>query len=201
MEEVDRFKALIDVARSQSGFFTRGQFEYLGLPDLDKQEKKGDVESWDHSIYRLSGFHRSSRDDLYYLQMALVDHDGWPATAFSHHTALYVHQLTSRPERYQCRLLKRVSFRQSFECLFIDRRIVPAENAVKVDGLWVTDLATTFADLLSTREDNRILVAEAVTDAVTSGALQPEDLESVPTRHREFIMRSAGWLKQRVRLR
>jgi predicted transcriptional regulator of viral defense system len=200
MDEVDKFKTLIDVARSQSGFFTRGQSEYLGLSSLERHERQGDVESWDRAIYRLSGFNRSTRDDLYVIHMALVDHDGWPATAFSHQTALYLHQLIAKPDRIHCRPLRKVNFRQHIEGLILDKRTLPAETATKIDGLWVTDLPTTFVDLLNSPEDHRILVAEAVADAANVGSIQPADFDNVPSKHREFLLRSAGWLKVRERV-
>lgn len=192
MEELNRFAELLGTAKAQAGFFHKKQFQYFGLKGLEKYQKDGTVDHWDILTYRLRKPTETQFEAFHLVQLMLVNKHGWPATAFSHTSALYLHGLGPMPDKYFCRPITKTADKGP-QCMVLDCNLVDSDSLDKIDGLWTTNLVTTLNDLLNSRHDYRVDVADAVLRAKDQHRLSQSDVQNLSLKNREFIEIVCGW--------
>ena len=194
MEEIDKLKQLLQCARGQAGYFTEAQADCMGVHELKKFERTGQIVRRARGVYQVSAVHCPSFiERLGLLQCGFVDREGWPAIAFSHLTALHLHGYAAQPEVVQFRPLTK-----SLKCLIPGglysqekRTLSPEESVHLDDGIKCTSLLSTLVDLLDHHLDHRVIVAEALTAAVSNQELSRADILQCP-KHSAFMLSAIG---------
>jgi hypothetical protein len=195
VDEVARFREVVEVARSQGGFFTNRQLEVLGL-SWQLLEEANLAEIWCDKTYKLLAYSQPQKPALTRIRFLLIDKFGWPATVFSHRTALHLHGLDEESDLIHCRKTLAIKWRAVPSGVILHSGQVADFEVTTANGFPVTNLVTTLLDLLNDNHDWRLLVNQAVGQAVADGTLTEEQVLTSPARHRAFLLRAGGYSQQ-----
>jgi len=186
---------ITNVARSQAGFFTEQQARTLSGSKLVSEQLSSRTlwSPWFHDIWRLRDYPEYAHPQLAYVHFQSLDRRGWPATVFSHETALRLHGFTAASDRIRCKKLQgSVRRKLSLSDLgaSLEQGFARACSVETIGGLLVTNLAETLSDLLRDIKDWRSEVFDVVEQSLEAQLLTVDDVDRLAAECRGFLMKS-----------
>ncbi|MGH7727495.1 MAG: type IV toxin-antitoxin system AbiEi family antitoxin domain-containing protein [Vulcanimicrobiaceae bacterium] len=187
---LDRVDDLIPLAEGRDGCFTAAEAATVGIPTalLAQLERTGHVERELPAVYRLARWSAAAHPGLW---PALLWAESKAPAAFSHRTALALHQLSDvNPAKIELTFLDRMPRIRGAvpKMLSLRARKMRAEDVMQIDGLPVTRLKRTLVDLIvddvaldavdDVLENHRNLLKEDDLKAITALRELPRDLRN-----------------------
>lgn len=146
------YRALVEVAAAQGGYFTAQQALAVGYtyPEQHYHVTHDNWERVERGVFRLRDYPMPERENLIVLSLMSHDRSGQPLAVFSHETALALHDLSdANPARIH--LTVPPGFRRRLPAgIVIHRGIVPTEDWEERDGYRVTTPLRTLTDIAAT---------------------------------------------------
>jgi len=188
-----RFDELVTLAEEHDGLFTSEQARDSGFTDsvLSRLAQRGRIERTGRGVYRIPyvPINRFSqyREAVLWAQA----HRGPNTVALSHETALAVCGISdANPAAIHLTIPKSARLRrESPKSVMVHREDLPSQDVTVIEGLPVTSIARTIADLLEAggRLD---LIGQAITEARREGyisAAESQRLRRELKRHVEVL--------------
>ena len=175
----DRLDTLIAVSEGQDGYFTTEQARDAGLSlhALASLQQAGHLDREQYGVYRLARWPSSKRPGLWrtFLWATRID----PRAAFSHRTALELHDISDlNPAKIDVTFPPESRVRSTKPpAVVTHRRDLPEEDVEELEGFRLTTLYRTLLDLAT---DN--LARDAVADILdrsSSAGLSPGQLQQL----------------------
>lgn len=169
--------ALVTVAAQQGGYFTARQALSAGYayPRQHYHVQTGDWERVARGVFRLRDYPLPEREDLIVLALLSHDRTSQPQAAFSHETALSLHDLSdANPARIH--LTVPPGFRRQLpNGVVIHHGVVPPSDWEERDGYRVTTPLRTLLDI-ATSPASWPYLESAVRDALRRGLVRRSQL-------------------------
>jgi len=171
----DTMREMYRLAESQAGYFTAAQAVAAGVSRraLSGRASRGDVERIRYGIYRLRDFPAHRYEDV-----AAACLWAGPDSAASHETALAVHGISdAMPASIHVTVPRLFRGRQSG--VIVHRALLPAADREVRDGVPVTTISRTLADVATSSDP--ALVRQAVEQAIQRDVLSRRRLRKLVT--------------------
>jgi predicted transcriptional regulator of viral defense system len=175
---------LHEIAESQQGFFTTKQALRAGFSEKT-HSYHGNVRNWirEHrGIYRLADFPTPERPDLMLWYLWSQDRQQNPEGAYSHDTALSLHELSDiMPSKLHMTVPR--EFRRNStipEILVLHRANLDPSEVQEVHGVRVTRALRTIMDLLRSGHVDRSQLKLAVDEAIRRGLIARGEIDRMP---------------------
>jgi len=191
-----RFDELVTLAEEHDGLFTSEQARDSGFTDsvLSRLAQRGRIERTGRGVYRIPyvPINRFSqyREAVLWAQA----HRGPNTVSLSHETALAIYGISdANPAAIHLTVPKSTRLRrESPKSVMVHRDDLPSQDVTVIEGLPVTSIARTIADLLEAggRLD---LIGQAITEARREGyisAAESQRLRKELKRHVEVLRAS-----------
>jgi predicted transcriptional regulator of viral defense system len=176
---------LYQLAEGQGGYFTARQAKASGYADNTHayHVRAGNWIRERRGIYRLVRFPAPARPDLVLWQLWSHNRAGIPQGAFSHTTALTLHELSdAMPRRLDMTVPPRFQRMAAIPVvLHLHRSRLREEDVETIDGVRVTTPLRTLIDVVADNTLGQDLQVQAVHDAIRRGLVVPEQLASAKT--------------------
>src|SRR6266850_2609679 len=190
-------RRLYETAQTQHGFFTTKQAIRAGLAEKTHayHVKAANWIRVHRGIYRLADFPPAERPDLMLWYLWSQNRKEIPEGAYSHETALSVHELSDiMPSKLHMTVPKQ--FRRNSripEILVLHRANLNESDIEQMHGVRVTRPLRTVLDLLQTGHVDRNLIRQAIDEAMRRGLITGKQIESLPhDRLRDSFQELAG---------
>ncbi len=177
----DNFQELYEVADSQGGYFTAKQATAAGYSTRMQtyHVQAGDWQREWRGIYRLKFYPNPRPDDLIVWYLWSCDRSGKPEGAYSHDTALELHDLSTwTGNRLHMTVPKDFRRRSVPKALRLHQGDLRHYEIMKVGQVAVTTVPRTFLDLLKSKTVQRHHLLEAMQEARKRGLIVPSDLSN-----------------------
>jgi len=177
----ESFKALYEIAQSQQGFFTTKQAISAGFTDPlhAYHVQQGNWIREHRGIYRLASFPNTERPDLMLWYLWSRNRDDVPQGAFSHQTALGIHDLSDlNPSRFHLTVPKRFRRNSAFpKPLLLHFDDLPPDDTEIIHGVRVTQPLRTILDLARQGEVEEGLLIQALKEGMKRGVVTLDRVE------------------------
>jgi len=177
-------RRLHEVAQSQQGFFTTKQAIRSGFAEKTHayHVNAGNWIREHRGIYRLADFPTPERPDLMLWYLWSQNRKEVPEGAYSHDTALSLHELSDMmPSKLHMTVPR--EFRRNSkipEILVIHRAPVDASDVQEMLGVRVTRPLRTIVDLLQSGHVDRSQLKQAVDEAIQRGLIGRKEIDRMP---------------------
>src|ERR1700694_2561703 len=177
-------RRLYETPQSQQGFFTTKQATRAGFAEKTHayHVKVGNWIREHRGIYRLANFPTAERPDLMLWYLWSQDRQEVPEGAYSHDTALSLHELSDiMPSKLHMTVPKR--FRRNSripEILVLHRADLAEGDVQEMYGMRVTRPLRTILDLLQAGQVDRNLVRQAIDEAMRRGLVSRKQSDLLP---------------------
>jgi predicted transcriptional regulator of viral defense system len=175
---------LHEIAQSQQGFFTTKQAIGAGLSEKTHSYHVN-ARNWirEHrGIYRLADFPTPERPDLMLWYLWSRDRQEHPEGAYSHDTALSLHELSDlMPSKLHMTVPR--EFRRNSripEILVLHRANLEPSEVQEMQGVRVTRALRTIVDLLRSGHVDRSQLKLAVDEAIRRGLIGRREIDHMP---------------------
>lgn len=186
-------RRLYESARDQGGFFTTRQAREAGFEDNvhPYHVRSGNWVRERRGVYRLTQFPLPARPDLIIWQLWSRNRQDEPQGAFSHATALTLHELSdAMPAKLDMTVPPRFQRMATIpEVLRLHRARLAERDVETIDGVRVTTPLRTLIDVIADGELAPELQVQAVDEAIRRGLVRRRQLEdaAVSTRARQRL--------------
>lgn len=177
-------RRLHEIAQSQQGFFTTKQAIRAGFSEKTHSYHVN-ARNWirEHrGIYRLADFPTPERPDLMLWYLWSQDRQEQPEGAYSHDTALSLHELSDiMPSKLHMTVPR--EFRRNSkipEILVLHRAQLDPSEVQEVHGVRVTRVLRTIMDLLRSGHVDRSQLKLAVDEAIRRGLIASGEIDRMP---------------------
>lgn len=177
-------RRLHEVAQSQQGFFTTKQAIRSGFAEKTHayHVNAGNWIREHRGIYRLADFPTPERPDLMLWYLWSQNRKEVPEGAYSHDTALSLHELSDMmPSKLHMTVPR--EFRRNSkipEILVIHHAPVDASDVQEMLGVRVTRPLRTIVDLLQSGHVDRSQLKQAVDEAIRRGLIGRKEIDRMP---------------------
>ncbi len=177
-------RRLHEVAQSQQGFFTTKQAIRSGFAEKTHayHVNAGNWIREHRGIYRLADFPTPERPDLMLWYLWSQNRKEVPEGAYSHDTALSLHELSDMmPSKLHMTVPR--EFRRNSkipEILVIHHAPVDASDVQEMLGVRVTRPLRTIVDLLQSGHVDRSQLKQAVDEAIQRGLIGRKEIDRMP---------------------
>ncbi len=174
--------ALHEVAQSQQGFFTTKQAIRSGFAEKTHTHTYVNAENWirEHrGIYRLADFPALERPDLMLWYLWSQNRQEVPEGAYSHDTALSLHQLSHMMPAKLYMTVPREFRRNSKipEILVLHHAQLDTGDVQEMHGVRVTRPLRTIVHLLQSGHVDRSQLKQAVDEAIRRGLIGRKEID------------------------
>lgn len=172
---------LFAIARDQSGFFTTKQAKAAGFAEKTHpyHVQTGNWIREYRGIYRLADFPVMERPDLMLWYLWSRGRDEVPQGVYSHETALSLYELSdANPSKLH--MTVPTTFRRNSETpsvLVLHRGNIPAQDIQEMFAVSCTTPLRTIRDLVTAPKTDKVLLRQAVREALGRGLMMRSDLE------------------------
>jgi predicted transcriptional regulator of viral defense system len=167
------YRALLDLAGAQGGYFTAQQARSVGYsyPEQHYHVTHGNWEKCARGVYRLTDYPAAPAGQLIVLSLQSVDRTGVPQAVVSHETALALYELgDANPAHIHLTVPPGIRRRLPSGVILHRGRLTP-EDWEEQGGYRVTTPLRTLRDIAES-ETSWPLLAQAVEDALEMGLVQ-----------------------------
>jgi len=172
---------LFAIAKDQSGFFTTKQAKAAGFAEKTHpyHVQTGNWIREYRGIYRLADFPATERPDLMLWYLWSRGRDEVPQGVYSHETALSLYELSdANPSKLH--MTVPTTFRRNSEIpsvLVLHRGNIPPQDIQELFAVRCTTPLRTIRDLETQSKTDRVLLRQAVREALARGLIVTSDLE------------------------
>jgi predicted transcriptional regulator of viral defense system len=177
-------RRLHEVAQSQQGFFTTKQAIRSGFAEKTHayHVNAGNWIREHRGIYRLADFPTPERPDLMLWYLWSQNRQEVPEGAYSHDTALSLHELSDMMPSKLHMTVPRAFRRNSKipEILVLHHAQLDTGNVQEMHGVRVTRPLRTIMDLLQSGHVDRSQLKQAVDEAIRRGLIGRKEIDRMP---------------------
>jgi predicted transcriptional regulator of viral defense system len=172
---------LFAIAKDQSGFFTTKQAKAAGFAEKTHpyHVQTGNWIREYRGIYRLADFPATERPDLMLWYLWSRGRDEAPQGVYSHETALSLYELSdANPSKLH--MTVPTTFRRNSEIpsvLVLHRGNIPSQDVQEMFAVRCTTPLRTVRDLVTEPKTDKVLLRQAVREALARGLMMRNDLE------------------------